>query len=670
MYVKDRIGEEYKNWTAGDKVLITAPTGAGKTSFVFDSLLPYAQNQECGIIYFCNRNLLQEQIITVASEKGVTLEEDRDGFLRSDCLMICNYQRIETRCCRMDLDKQKELFNFGNVKMVYYIFDEAHYFIHDAVFNPSTNWWCDVVGGEKRYDRLTKDGVRIFLTATSEEFELFLSEITVDIISECISETDNKTLEWKRIRKNAEIEHQWLLNNAGANYFFNVVYDWPVSSYIQELKRTAAEISSHPEFCWFDDFVEQFRNKLAEKQDRTLKRIRLPSSKHDFGVRYFKEYDDIIECINCAPNEKWLIFVEDKKLGYQLEQDINKRDGDAVFIDASSKKRNANNRSAQEYQTICESNTFSCKALISTSVMDNGVSIIDPNVKHIVLAVKDKTSFLQMFGRKRWQEVDEGQVTVYLKYFSPKDIGNRAQRYYKAVPFIKSFLNLNALDFQESNTKIYDTPKLNGSYLQYRIDNIIRQTHNDSLFYALLDKKTVDYDMLKRKVLDRTLPIDVRLRDFRLNRAVLLRVISCIAQYNQVIREYHKNNDADFYLKEQLSWLGREYDETAWLDQAYQQVIYRLQCDYENRLMIPAENGGAYAKEILELLAKSHCAPRNYQPSRYKTDKYPGKAKTNYALIQANIPYRIDSKQRINPETHKKERVWYISKIEEKVTAE
>lgn len=628
MYVKDRIGEEYKNWTAGDKVLITAPTGAGKTSFVFDSLLPYAQNQECGIIYFCNRNLLQEQIITVASEKGVTLEEDRDGFLRSDCLMICNYQRIETRCCRMDLDKQKELFNFGNVKMVYYIFDEAHYFIHDAVFNPSTNWWCDVVGGEKRYDRLTKDGMRIFLTATSEEFELFLSEITVDTISKWISETD------------------------------------------REKRRENAEISSHPEFCWFDDFVERFKMDLEKKQDRTLKRIRLPSSKHDFGVRYFKEYDDIIECINCAPNEKWLIFVEDKKLGYQLEQDINKRDGDAVFIDASSKKRNANNRSAQEYQTICESNTFSCKALISTSVMDNGVSIIDPNVKHIVLAVKDKTSFLQMFGRKRWQEVDEGQVTVYLKYFSPKDIGNRAQRYYKAVPFIKSFLNLNALDFQESNTKIYDTPKLNGSYLQYRIDNIIRQTHNDSLFYALLDKKTVDYDMLKRKVLDRTLPIDVRLRDFRLNRAVLLRVISCIAQYNQVMREYHKNNDADFYLKEQLSWLGREYDETAWLDQAYQQVIYRLQCDYENRLTIPAENGGAYAKEILELLAKSHCAPRNYQPSRYKTEKYPGKAKTNHALIQANIPYRIDSKQRINPETHKKERVWYISKIEEKVTAE
>ena len=39
--------------------------------------------------------------------------------------------------------------------------------------------------------------------------------------------------------------------------------------------------------------------------------------------------------------------------------------------------------------------------LLSTSVIDNGVNIIDPDLHNIVLEATDKVSFLQMLGRKR-----------------------------------------------------------------------------------------------------------------------------------------------------------------------------------------------------------------------------------------------------------------------------
>ena len=41
-YITDEIGEKYKEWGAGDKVFITAPTGTGKTHFILNILLPYA----------------------------------------------------------------------------------------------------------------------------------------------------------------------------------------------------------------------------------------------------------------------------------------------------------------------------------------------------------------------------------------------------------------------------------------------------------------------------------------------------------------------------------------------------------------------------------------------------------------------------------------------------
>ena len=49
-YITDLIGDEYLNWT-NQHVLISSPTGSGKTTFILKKLLPRAIEQGKYILY-------------------------------------------------------------------------------------------------------------------------------------------------------------------------------------------------------------------------------------------------------------------------------------------------------------------------------------------------------------------------------------------------------------------------------------------------------------------------------------------------------------------------------------------------------------------------------------------------------------------------------------------
>ena len=54
-YLADEIGDEYKNWKNGNIVLINAPTGSGKTTFIIEKFLARELNQGRKILYLVNR---------------------------------------------------------------------------------------------------------------------------------------------------------------------------------------------------------------------------------------------------------------------------------------------------------------------------------------------------------------------------------------------------------------------------------------------------------------------------------------------------------------------------------------------------------------------------------------------------------------------------------------
>lgn len=129
---------------------------------------------------------------------------------------------------------------------------------------------------------------------------------------------------------------------------------------------------------------------------------------HYHPYTYQKDTEIISKIRACPDNEKWLIFVSSKKAGESLKIKISESTGKTVaFLDSSKKK-------TVTWERIVKNSHFTENVLISTKVLDNGVNITDPSVKHIVLPFCCKTDFLQMLGRKRFTEKNE-IANVYIK---------------------------------------------------------------------------------------------------------------------------------------------------------------------------------------------------------------------------------------------------------------
>lgn len=126
---------------------------------------------------------------------------------------------------------------------------------------------------------------------------------------------------------------------------------------------------------------------------RQFQHLRFQVGSYDhIAIRYFKELETLKSHIATSPsNERWLIFVPSKKLGQELVQQLGEG---ARFISADDKED-------KSWKTLVQSQKLPCRILISTSVLDCGVNIHDDSLKHVVILLDDKITFLQALGRKR-----------------------------------------------------------------------------------------------------------------------------------------------------------------------------------------------------------------------------------------------------------------------------
>lgn len=76
--------EEIEKWQLGDRILITAGTGTGKTYFVMNSLTKHANTFGAKILLLVNRAPLQNQIQHNHQELG-----------KSDLIDVRTYQSVE-----------------------------------------------------------------------------------------------------------------------------------------------------------------------------------------------------------------------------------------------------------------------------------------------------------------------------------------------------------------------------------------------------------------------------------------------------------------------------------------------------------------------------------------------------------------------------------------------
>lgn len=346
IYLRDVIGKEYQQWHSR-KIILCAPTGAGKTTFILKELLPYYKKNNKKLLILCNRRMLEEQYEASLAIIYETYEE-------------CNNVEIQSYQHFIHAD-EKEI---QRIQQEFYgiCFDECHYFVQDSDFNQETyRLWLMVT---KRLCRLQM----IFISATMECMRPFIDQFKSDI-------------------------------------------------------ATIPNISLCEDIC--KQFIDDGRYDI--QPDYSHLDLIGVSNKEDL-------------CRRIAADEgKALIFINDKDGAKKLKEILiqNGIDKNEVSIlNADELSRQVELKDSLVYGGCLPANT---KVLITTSVLDNGVSLVDSSITSVTIFSINRTDFMQMLGRVRIPRDSDRRLQLYLVQRNHKEFIARKEKLAFEVECIDKF---------------------------------------------------------------------------------------------------------------------------------------------------------------------------------------------------------------------------------------
>lgn len=329
-YLSDLIGEDYKNWSK-KKIILTAPTGLGKTTFIIDQYLGYMRERRKKVLILCNRRLLREQYWN-------------DLVLRFD-----DYNQLKERVTIMTYQQLAEQVKvthwvegiFSDYEAV--VCDEAHYFYSDADFNG--------FGTYALLQAIVYAGMRktmIFMSATTEEVKPIIKQTITNYIV--------------RLDRTGE---EWRFDSACRE-----IVDLDYSGW--------ADYERFKCFCVPDE--ETLCEKLVMSQGKSI------------------------------------VFIDNKEDGKILSEKLlatNKVSGrDIVVLNADNLEDEVN---SEVIRNLAIANRLIPRILITTSVLDNGISVHDEAVDNVVIVTESKSSFLQMLGRVRGEFTESCNLYFLLR---------------------------------------------------------------------------------------------------------------------------------------------------------------------------------------------------------------------------------------------------------------
>lgn len=150
----------------------------------------------------------------------------------------------------------------------------------------------------------------------------------------------------------------------------------------------------------------------------------------------------IIDDILANTDDKVLVFVN----SIQRMEELHCVYGDEASYLCSQYNRKSTNMDYIDYDCV-QDNSFQTRILFTTKAMDNGIDIIDRNIKHVFCEIIDIESTLQSIGRKR--PIDQNdRYNLYFMIHS-----NRALAQYKR----KAEDQLNPVKIYDDDKSIFAT---------------------------------------------------------------------------------------------------------------------------------------------------------------------------------------------------------------------
>ena len=728
--VESIIGDEYMEWVEGDKIVISTPTGSGKTTFVISKLLRYAFEQGKHIIYYCNRKVLNEQFL-------VRSKEDIKRFFESDVeindtaaqyLHILTYQSSELKGNYPDvtikdgLTGEEAVYKANDI--LYYIFDEAHYFVNDAAINSGTNFWY-----EKRFEY----GISVFLTATPKPLmALFAGWNQLSVYSNGKLHSEYKLRD--RLKERAKDVIPVIKKNLKWECGNHVSIKFPSDGAIC---NAVIRHFANPLQTWFEALEKIYLEDKAQCRIYTYE----PDYSYVEPI-YFMDFEDLIPEIRKDKEnaEKWLIFVDDEDQGSNLATRINHgEDISAVFVSSNTVKRKGLARLTYDY--IVANKTFPVKVLIATSVLDCGIDIISTDeapVNNVVIACDNETSFLQMLGRRRVEPND--RVRLFIKVFDYQKINNRYTQCTRELRFLLKFSLKNetklirsgkSTGYRDGNTygsalSAYDLDSLVDEFLKMKKPALVKRKEKDIVADC--------NGYVKEKQIQKMMNYEAHLLEYEYSKTAFLNLICRMYDYRCAMQSYrsedkrfvdlcayayhsliltretpihdltttlefapeiqnarlryfpflaerktsiteldytsHMERDREFYLRHQLGWIGKEYDMNCWLGfegKFANLTSYLDSLVASDRWLREDETWheqSEFSRNCMDLLLDLPVIPNILlkDRSRYSLhpEKYPGKDKLEKCFKALSLPYTIISEQRRYE--GKRKMCWKLSK--------
>lgn len=670
------IGDDYLNWTPKQRIFIAAPTGTGKTTFVVNTLLNHvielsrtrsrSQREEINlkIVYICNRRALRSQVMErvrkVLDLEGSEFDDINEfNLAASKHFVVTSYQALEkkewfpdfeipwdgTEYSREEWVQKRRQYSgrfpigISSKEVMYYIFDEAHYFLCDSSVNSNTNFWNTF---QTETNQRFQKTISIFMTATPEPLYTYMArgEIAGNISQEL--ESLYRLMKDKQDKKK-RWTHEYDLFGRKLMY----------SS--KQIREKLREIRPYDSIFKKIACAEEYSKKYGK-----IYRMEKPSHYDYLHVRYFHQLEELVQQILQNPEERWAVFVDNIQQGEWLCDQLNQKevegfsesdDADiatAFFLSAPKIKKNQ--QSKVLIQKLSEMERIRYRVLICTSVLDNGVDIVDRRIKNVAAISHQKTTFLQMIGRRRVQPGEE--ITLYIKCYDPRAINCIAGRLDSEIFCALQLMMATKQDLDNPMGRTDIEAGLTVEEIEHLKEKIIKKY---SFLYAK-NKVFLSRRMQRNRYISvptNQIP-DPAISDYQLNRNVLLSLLLQRKYYEDAREQFCADQpDPLFFLKYQLSWLGKSYDPEAWLSPYIQDTPARRKLTETlsglaaSGRWLDQEEQNQLRQECTTLLARM--GYRKAIPS--ESEKKKGAAPLGHnallaAFAEEQIPFTILCKQR------------------------
>jgi hypothetical protein len=128
------------------------------------------------------------------------------------------------------------------------------------------------------------------------------------------------------------------------------------------------------------------------------------------NLYYYSQDQTVENILQTIPSNEKVIYFSNAKDAYELSNQFD----NSAFLCSENNPDYKKRSSRKTQEQIINTNRFDCHFLFTTKVLDNGVNIILPELKHIFIDMTDPIDVIQCLGRKRIA-MDTDKVNLYIK---------------------------------------------------------------------------------------------------------------------------------------------------------------------------------------------------------------------------------------------------------------